>query len=1815
MKGDFTRFTHRPEKHYTRVLKQQGRVDLDADWNELVEVFTDLERTEAIDVIGRCGVPKTGGGFEVVPSEPGGTDLTISRGRIYVDGILCSNASEDTEEPVSIGLQEDLPDYLKQTPSGTPALLKAGSPELEDDGVYLAYLDVWERHVTALEDPDIREVALGGPDTTTRTRTVCQVKLHRIGEVADPLDPLKCVPYPAAAADGELAAWGQPSTTPSSPCEVPAAAGYRGLENRLYRVEIHDGSDPGPPTFKWSRDNGAVVLPIAENGISGTKVTLERLGPDEVLTVAQDHWVEVLGDQTELYGVTGTLAKVTGVDPATLVITLDADVSAHASEGHLKMRRWDLGADDAGALPLAGEVELEDGVKVGFDLGKTYHTGDWWVIPARTREGKVLWPKGKSLPRFGIEHHYCTLAMVRREGGKWTEEHDCRPTFPPLTEVGGGCCVVVKAGDSVRDAVEAVAAAGGGCVRLCQGVHRLTGPLLLSDAADLHIAGVGDASVLCLDPDLGGVVAGGLRFAGCRRIAIEDLFLVSNQAPALVDFAPEGRRPGRRLALRRLTMLNLSVGETVGGVACALRLADTRGVAIEDCRLVAEIGVVARWGDALPDPSAPRPLDPEDEGVTAVGFEELESGARFPVGQPFTDSGVEITGEPFTWWNGKTTTEGFTRVASGGRAGGKGHELQVNNINLSFDVPDSYRAATLAFGIYGGNENLRVNGELRNGGLFDFDGELVGGVRVRVTKIGSVPGGTLGVLRLDSFSDPIDDFAIGGQELWIDDVSFSDVPFWAGDGVAELRMSNSVVRHQMVGIFAHRGDSWTIDGCDVQPAEPDWPAALRTFFYQAEAAGAEADKSFEALRTALEQLIASPGPHQGGPALAAFLWRDCAIERSRLGGNVGAYAWWWIRGRAHANTVLGELAGLQAMWLHDVRWSDNRVSCDEGPALAFAGSYRASLTGNRALAGQGLLAEAPIEGLKVLFELADLIAVNYGQGSDAARRACWWMLEESAAVMGMGWLVTRVQAVVDALYSFYQDPAAQALLEKLGKDPWFEELPGPVLFMLAESLEAPEELNLPALVIALEVVGNDLRCQGDGVVLEHLLTFGGLRIEDNRIDSESGQTVRIDAEPLFANVSLTVFLLRALIESLGNVSGVIEPIAAWFDDDEEVEKAWMPVAGALWRLAGDDGFGGLGFDRLEQLMSTDCRVAGNTLHSQNTAIESNLFELAVDDNHVTLREREISNEELKQVAELFDDSERLHPYKDLLNRGDAGTLSHQRRRPGAAGKESRSTSPAPAQAAQKAAADERSATANTTWLFAGLDRQESKTATVTADLQVNIEQQIIDHKNAVDVGDLDLALVIQDEIQRQVLVAINSYGIWVKGAGCRVTDNHVLVPADLDRATRARGGIRLQGDEKVNLVIELLHLLPLVSPDVDPLLGVTETTIAGNEIIGGIGHGVDVLETPGSLQVQALTDLRLRGNQIRGMDGTGLSIDRSTVAVNVEVKDNRILDCGNQPSTAIFTAVQGGLAISYAALCRLRGNQIVRCGHAGGGAVLLDHLYGLDFSDNLVMRNGAGVYLDRVFGSVALRDNELSLNRGLALLWNNAVLDDPSHLIERVSKGDPTVRGWLQALALAYLRPPAVKASNLAVISDNVLHAETLRNPTSIGDKVTGGAAAKVPGVARAPRAAGGEQPEREAEEATAEVRADQNQILIALPLLLLTSKNFGQYFVSSCQDVPKFQPKEPTLFLLELPGVPLTFDANTCSGLGASLGKISDLSSGVITGNHFDAVEGTVPLQVVDPISAIVTSNLSRNGEPIEVAAPTEIENGLNLPVILIFP
>jgi hypothetical protein len=445
MKGDFTRFTHDPAQHYTGVLKQQGRVDLDADWNEQLAIQQYLDRTEATDVIGPSGAPVSGGGFQVVAASTAGDDLDISAGRIYVDGILCELA-----EGVKYTEQADYPD---------PAALGPA-----DGRTDLVYLDVWERHITAIEDPHIREVALGGPDTATRVQTVWQVKvLKGVGNVtcADALGSWPPAPSGARLTTGVV------STPSSQPlCSLSPAGGYRGLENQLYRVEIHSGSDAGTPTYKWSRDNGSVVFAVEEfkGGQPTTFVKVKSLGRDQVQALRVGDWVEVLDDDTELTEKPGTLAQVADVNEAERTLTLSKTISGYDLDKHPKVRRWDQPSD---ALKVtAATVDLENGIQIQFS-GSNYKSGDYWVFAARTATGDV--ETLTKAPPHGLTHHYCRLGLVtwKKSGSNWQATiHDCRPKFPPLTGLTslyyvGGDGQEAMPGSELPQLLEVRAASGG----------------------------------------------------------------------------------------------------------------------------------------------------------------------------------------------------------------------------------------------------------------------------------------------------------------------------------------------------------------------------------------------------------------------------------------------------------------------------------------------------------------------------------------------------------------------------------------------------------------------------------------------------------------------------------------------------------------------------------------------------------------------------------------------------------------------------------------------------------------------------------------------------------------------------------------------------------------------------------------------------------------------------------------------------------------------------------------------------------------------------------------------------------------------------------------------------------------------------------------------------------------------------------------------------------------------------------------------------------------------------------------------------------
>ncbi len=157
---------------------QQGRVIIDSDLNEQSDIQYHFDTTLRQDIIGRAGTNYNDCGFGIEISEDEQCQkmiYKITKGKYYVDGILCENDKDV--------LGNDQPDlrsfHLMHNLDQATALYT---------GRYIAYLDVWDRHVNSINDPSIRESALGGSDTSTRTKIIWQIKLHKVMEDKNKID-------------------------------------------------------------------------------------------------------------------------------------------------------------------------------------------------------------------------------------------------------------------------------------------------------------------------------------------------------------------------------------------------------------------------------------------------------------------------------------------------------------------------------------------------------------------------------------------------------------------------------------------------------------------------------------------------------------------------------------------------------------------------------------------------------------------------------------------------------------------------------------------------------------------------------------------------------------------------------------------------------------------------------------------------------------------------------------------------------------------------------------------------------------------------------------------------------------------------------------------------------------------------------------------------------------------------------------------------------------------------------------------------------------------------------------------------------------------------------------------------------------------------------------------------------------------------------------------------------------------------------------------------------------------------------------------
>lgn len=489
---DLSRLITDPRKHYAGVRHQQGRVLTDEDFNEASILETEELKRTRIHAIGAYGAPGTGflpTGFTTVG---GKLDFLISPGELYLGGLRL-----EMSEAEHFLEQRDWLNFDKTTAPNPPA---AGTSRTD-----LVWIEAWQQPVTATEDGELFEVALGGPDTSVRWRTMRRVHIF------ENVNADAC-PEAWAAALASFAGFGtldaemkmataatltvtfNPAAGAGDLCSPPTAGGYLGAENQAIRVQMVDATH-----YTWGFDNAAPLYRATVTSSGGQPVVVNLLTPprDAVHWPLRDQVVEILPWSAALANgetvaeLSGHLCKVAvSFDPDSLAFEIDVPLpagfdrwksrtdAADFDEEFVYVRVWNRGDDLASpaSIPIATGTLGNTGLSVAFG-GGPLRRNDHWIIAARPAAPDVVLPWRLALPSgappHGVDRYRAPLGLIQ-----WTANangaatgiliDDCRPPFLPLTRLRGCCRVTV--GDnidsygmfaSVQDAIDSLPPSGG----------------------------------------------------------------------------------------------------------------------------------------------------------------------------------------------------------------------------------------------------------------------------------------------------------------------------------------------------------------------------------------------------------------------------------------------------------------------------------------------------------------------------------------------------------------------------------------------------------------------------------------------------------------------------------------------------------------------------------------------------------------------------------------------------------------------------------------------------------------------------------------------------------------------------------------------------------------------------------------------------------------------------------------------------------------------------------------------------------------------------------------------------------------------------------------------------------------------------------------------------------------------------------------------------------------------------------------------------------------------------------------------------------
>lgn len=553
MSSDRARISYDPRQQYRSVVMQQGRVTLEADWNESQDIASEEARAEALDFVGPAGTPDNGYAVSV----PGGLnpfDFQVGPGTMYVGGMRASLPSAV--------------DYSGQTEwldsAIDPDFVPLGAPATGSDYVFLL---LREAEVGGVEDADLKDVALGGPDTAQRSRLVQHVERF----------PVQAQDCAAALAElskkwaGQGLAFDAPSMrllptatllvgfvdsggTPS-PCDPVAQGGYLGADNQLIRVQI-PAATPGVTALLWGFDDASFLYRV--DVIDPRTLKLPTAPIDAERQPRKGQAVEVLmggallANGEYVAAPTGVVVTLTSdYDADARTIALPADLPAVYGTGdpaaphppRVFLRVWEQELPFTPGTP----VTLGDtGVQVTLaSASGLFHTGEFWRFAVRPRTPQGVYPERylvEPQPGDGPREWVCPLAII-----DWrttpVQVLNCRDRFDNLVELTrrdrGGCCTVnvapgdLTAANTLQNILDKFKGFSAVNVCLSPGVYSLTTPLTLTNEhSNFTIEGCPGAATLAVAAGSeAAFVQGMVILVGTINVAIRNLSFQVPQAP------------------------------------------------------------------------------------------------------------------------------------------------------------------------------------------------------------------------------------------------------------------------------------------------------------------------------------------------------------------------------------------------------------------------------------------------------------------------------------------------------------------------------------------------------------------------------------------------------------------------------------------------------------------------------------------------------------------------------------------------------------------------------------------------------------------------------------------------------------------------------------------------------------------------------------------------------------------------------------------------------------------------------------------------------------------------------------------------------------------------------------------------------------------------------------------------------------------------------------------------------------------------------------------------------------------------------------